>query len=47
MLWSFIDWSLPTHRNPHPVDYFKMVDALNGNVYAKMGYIHIESSIYR
>jgi hypothetical protein len=29
-----IDRSLPTHRNPCPVDYFKMVEALRGKVHA-------------
>lgn len=26
------------HRKPHPVDYFKMVQALNGAVHAKMAF---------
>ena len=37
---------LPTHRNPHPVDCFQMVEALNGKVDAKTGCVHDESSIY-
>jgi hypothetical protein len=30
---------------PHPVDYFKMVDVLNGNVHAKTGYFQVGISI--
>ena len=27
-----------THRNPHPVDYFKMAEAFNGSAHAKMAF---------
>jgi hypothetical protein len=37
-----------THRNPHPVDYidyFKMVEALNGTAHAKTAFWPLEASI--
>jgi hypothetical protein len=34
-----------THRKSHPVDYFKMVEAFNGNIHAQMGLIHLEAAI--
>lgn len=34
----YIGRFLLTRRNSHPVDYVKIVKALHGNVYAKMGY---------
>jgi hypothetical protein len=40
-IFFFIGWLLPTHRNPYPVDCFKIVEALNSKVHAKMGYISI------
>lgn len=36
----------PNHRNPHSIAYFKMVEAINGNVHAEMCYILVEFSNY-
>jgi hypothetical protein len=34
-----------TNGKSHPVDYFKNGEVLNGNVHAKIGFIHPESFI--
>lgn len=34
-----------TQRKSHPLNYFTIFEALNGDVYARIGFINLKSSI--